>query len=310
MAKVKSVKFYNFVEIPGVACLSLNVNFYDALSRLILMDFSNPISSNATYCESSEYIVTTSRSNKGTTYYLQQAFHTGNTNFKIGIKAIGLFWNPGADILPTNEWIKIEFKNPQSLSDIKILHTFHPRNGFKTCNYDIEYEEGNTNTYKYTSNGKLSAFNVNEYLSGGGDQAVVDNMFDSIDFDKVTLIYDTNIGYIETLDTNNFRNIPINSMKTLKVLYSKPENTLLSCIISFDEGQTWKTFDRTNWITISDISPENIILNGMEVSGLNSLDKKRLISGGFTGNLDFKIAMKTNDTSKTPSITKIYIEYK
>ena len=127
---------------------------------------------------------------------------------------------------------------------------------------------------------------------------------------SIIKIYDTKIGYAKTLDTNNFRNIPINSIKTLKVLYFKPENTLLSCIISFDEGQTWKTFDETNWITISDISPENIILNGMEVSGLNSLDKKKLISGGFTGNLDFKIAMKTNDTSKTPSITKIYIEYK
>ena len=127
---------------------------------------------------------------------------------------------------------------------------------------------------------------------------------------SIIKIYDTKIGYVKTLDTNNFRNIPTDSIKTLKVLYSKPENTLLSCIISFDEGQTWKTFDGTNWITISDISPENIILNGMEVSGLNSLDNKKLISGGFTGDLDFKIAMKTNDTSKTPSITKIYIEYK
>ena len=26
--------------------------------------------------------------------------------------------------------------------------------------------------------------------------------------------------------------------------------------------------------------------------------------------MDFKIAMRTNDVNKTPSITKIYIEYK
>ena len=133
---------------------------------------------------------------------------------------------------------------------------------------------------------------------------------DYSDLPSVIKIYDTTIGYVETLDTNNFRNIQINSIKKLKVLYTKPENTLLSCVVSFDKGQTWKTFDGTNWTTISNISPENIILNCMSIGTLNQLDKNKLIPGGFIGNLDFKIAMKTNDTNKTPSITKIYIEYK
>ena len=130
------------------------------------------------------------------------------------------------------------------------------------------------------------------------------------DLPNIIKIYNTEIGYVETLDTNNFRSIPINSVEKLKSLCTNPLNTHLNCLISFDKKQTWKTFDGTNWNTISNISPENIILNGMEVSGLNSLDKKKLISGGFTGDLDFKIAIKTNDTSKTPSVTKIYIEYK
>ena len=43
---------------------------------------------------------------------------------------------------------------------------------------------------------------------------------------------------------------------------------------------------------------------------INNLDKNKLIVGGFTGNIDFKITLKTNDVNKTPSITKIYIEYK
>ena len=43
---------------------------------------------------------------------------------------------------------------------------------------------------------------------------------------------------------------------------------------------------------------------------VNELDKSKLIAGGFTGNIDFRIAMKTKDVNKTPSITKIYIEYK
>ena len=123
-------------------------------------------------------------------------------------------------------------------------------------------------------------------------------------------IYDTKIGYVETLDTNDFRNIPINSIETLKVLYSKPINTILNCVISFDKKQTWKTFDGANWIEISDTTPENMIVNCMEIEMLNSLDKKKLIAGGFTGDLDFKIAMKTNNANKTPLVTKIYIVYK
>lgn len=47
----------------------------------------------------------------------------------------------------------------------------------------------------------------------------------------------------------------------------------------------------------------------MDVGVLNILNKNQLISGGFIGDLDFKIVMKTNDVNKTPSVTKIYIEY-
>ena len=48
----------------------------------------------------------------------------------------------------------------------------------------------------------------------------------------------------------------------------------------------------------------------MSLKAINSLDKAKLISSGFTGNMDFKIALKTNNKTKTPSITKIYIQYK
>lgn len=310
MAKIKSVKFYNFVEISGASSLAINVNFYDAFGNLILMNFSNPISSSNTYCETSEYIITASRSYYATGHSLQNTFHTGNTNFKIGMSAIGYFWAPIIYQANSNDWIKIEFKNGQNLSDIKILYTFAPTHGFQTCNYDVEYENNNINTYQYTSNGKLSTFHVGNYLGGGGDQKVVDDMFDSIDFNKTTLIYDTKVGYVETLDTNNFRSISVNAIEKLKVLYVKPPGTLISCLVSFDKKQTWKSFNGSNWVDVTDNSPENIILNCMDIEQLNQLDKNKLISGGFTGNLDFKIAIKTNDVNKTSSIAKIYLEYK
>ena len=123
-------------------------------------------------------------------------------------------------------------------------------------------------------------------------------------------IYDLKIGYAETLDTNNFRNLPVDKFEKIKVLYTNPDNTYLNCLISFDKKQTWKAFYGNTWTTISDVSPENIILNGMQLKTLDKLDKNKLISGGFTGDLDFKIAMKTNNEKATSSVTKIYIEYK
>ena len=126
----------------------------------------------------------------------------------------------------------------------------------------------------------------------------------------ITKIYDLNTGLIETLDTNNFKNIPVDKFEKIKVLYTNPDETLINCLISFDNKTTWKAFTGTSWTTISDITPNNILLNGMSMKKINNFTKEVLIQGGFTGNIDFRIALKTNDDTKTPSITKIYIEYK
>ena len=134
------------------------------------------------------------------------------------------------------------------------------------------------------------------------------NQYENIPF--TTKIYDLNTGLIETLDTNNFRNIPVDKFEKIKVLYTNPDETSINCLISFDNKATWKAFTGTSWTTISDITPNNILLNGMDMPKVNKLDKSKLIAGGFTGNIDFRIAMKTKDVNKTPSITKIYIEYK
>ena len=126
----------------------------------------------------------------------------------------------------------------------------------------------------------------------------------------ITKIYDLNTGLVETLDTNNFKNIPVDKFEKIKVLYTNPDETLINCLISFDNKATWKAFTGTSWTTISDITPNNILLNGMSMKKINNFTKEVLIQGGFTGNIDFRIALKTNDDTKTPSITKIYIEYK
>ena len=129
------------------------------------------------------------------------------------------------------------------------------------------------------------------------------------DIPTIIKVYDLNTGLIETLDTNNFKNIPVDKFEKIKVLYTNPAGTYINCLLSFDNKTTWKTFNGTSWSTISDTTPSNILLNGMDISKVNKLDKNKLIAGGFTGDIDFRIAMKTNDNTVTPSITKIYILY-
>ena len=134
------------------------------------------------------------------------------------------------------------------------------------------------------------------------------NRYEDISF--ITKIYDLNAGLVETLDTNNFRNIPVNKFEKIKILYTNPTDTLIAGLISFDNKTTWKMFTGTSWTTISDITPNNILLNGMSMEKINNLTKETLVQGGFTGNINFRIVLKTNDDTKTPSITKIYILYK
>ena len=130
------------------------------------------------------------------------------------------------------------------------------------------------------------------------------------DIPFTTKIYDLNTGLVETLDTNNFKNIPVDKFEKIKVLYTNPTGTYINCLVSFDQKQTWKTFTGSVWNVVSDTTPSNIQSVGMDISKINELDKNKLIAGGFTGDIDFRITLKTNDDTKTPSITKIYIEYK
>ena len=312
MKKIVSFKMYNIVAKYKGNGAAFYIKFYNQYGNLIILDFSNPISSTSTYCETNQCITTAYRSENYNFHYPQCAFHTGNYNKTIGLNRIGkAYWLQ----FPTkNDYIKIEFKIPQSISDIKFLNSIYKIGTSlyfaESFDYLIEYSDGSTEINSYTYGGIEMPYSAEEVLNNLYDQDVYDSLFESLKFNKSKLTYDMQIGYVETLDTNNFRNITVNTVERLKVLYTKPENTLLSCIVSFDQGKSWKTFNGTNWLTVSDTSLENMILNCMSIGTLNQLDKSKLIQGGFTGDLDFKCVMKTNDVNKTPSVTKIYIEYK
>ncbi|MDD7755465.1 MAG: hypothetical protein PUJ51_13320, partial [Clostridiales bacterium] len=58
------------------------------------------------------------------------------------------------------------------------------------------------------------------------------------DIPTIIKVYDLNAGLIETLDTNNFRNIPVDKFEKIKVLYTNPAGTYINCLVSFDQKQT------------------------------------------------------------------------
>ena len=241
------------------------MQFYDSKGELIILDFSNPIDTpTETYCETNKCIVTAYGPSYDASRYPHHAFHTANTNNTLGLTPTGSgYWGFGYGHLDSlnEDWIKIEFRIPLRLSDIKILNSYRgPYYGFDTCDYDIEYANGKIETGHYKSDGTIMSIHFNVAYKDR-DQKIVDAKFDSIDFNKSISVYDTTIGYIETLDTNNFRSIPINTIEKLKVLYVKPPGTLISCIVSFDQKQTWKSFNGTSWIDIIDSTPQNVVLN-------------------------------------------------
>ena len=309
MKKLKSIKFYNFVIITRNA--SLNVNFFDEYGKLIVMDFSNYLSSTTTTkCETDKYLITASSSDSNSYHNLLQAFHTANINNTLNINNIGRTWiNYGFGQPSSDQFIKFEFKQPIVISNIHIIHSYCYGCGFDTCDIVIEYDDGSTITTNFVSSGKLNKYDVNQVISGNYNQEEYDAQFAFLDgYDKYVKNFTGEIGLVETNDNNCFRNINSN-IKTLKCLYTKPTDTEIKFLISFDKKSTWKMYDGSSWNVINDTSESNILLNGSDINIINNLDNATLKTGGFIGDMDFKIVLHTNDKFKTPAISKIYVEY-
>ena len=309
MKKLKSIKFYNFIIITSN--VALNVNFFDEYGKLIVMDFSNYLSSTtATKCETDKYLITASSSDSSSMHNLIQAFHTANVNNTLNMNRIGRAWvayplgQPSSD-----QFIKFEFKQPTVISNIRIIHSYCIDAGFDTCDIDIEYDDGSIITTNFISSGKLNKYTLGQVDSGAYIQEDYDSQFAFLDgYDKYVKNFTGDIGLVETDNNNCFRNINSN-VKTLKCLYTKPTDTEIKFLISFDKKSTWKMYDGSNWNVINDTSESNILLNGSDIEMINNFDDTTLKAGGFIGDMDFKIVLHTNDKFKTPGISKIYVEY-
>ena len=309
MKKLKSIKFYNFTIIA--TNITLNVNFFDEYGKLIVMDFSNYLSSaTATKCETDKYLITSSSSLDTTDHILLQSFHTANVNNTLNINRIGYSWAQSTSGQPlSDQFIKFEFKQPTIISNIHIVHAYDNVNGFKTCNVDIEYDDNSIITKNFDSGGKLNKYTTSQVSTGSYNQEDFDAQFAFLDgYDKYVKNFTDDIGLVETDNNNCFRNIN-STIKTLKCLYTKPTDTEIKFLISFDKKSTWKMYNGSSWNVISDVSESNILLNGSDIDIINNLNNATLKTGGFIGDMDFKIVLHTNDKFKTPAISKIYVEY-
>ena len=309
MKKLKSIKFYNFIILA--AHVTLNVNFFDEYGKLIVMDFSNYLSSTTTTkCETDKYLITASSSYDTANHNLLQAFHTANVNNTLNINRIGRAWVQYPAGQPSSDqFIKFEFKQPIVISNIHIINSYCSTAGFDTCDIDIEYDDGSAITINFASGGKLNKYALDTVLNGSYIQEDFDVQFPFLDgYDKCIKNFTDEIALLETKDTNCFRNIK-SDVKSLKCIYSKPVDTEIKFLISFDKRNTWKMYDGSNWNVIADISKSNILLNGSDVEMINNFDDATLKAGGFVGDIDFRIVLHTNDKIKTPAISKIYIEY-
>ena len=233
-------------------------------------------------------------------------------NYSLILKNDGTLWGTGYN---ANGELGLGDTNYRNIFTEIITNTDDVKQVY--CGFDhtlILKNDGTLWGCGYNSSGQLgledktNRYTFTEITTNTDDIKSFPNQYE--DIPSIIKVYDLNTGLIETLDTNNFKNIPVDKFEKIKVLYTNPDETFLNCLISFDNKATWTTFNGTNWTTISNRTPNEVLMNGMGMKKVNELDKNKLIAGGFTGDIDFLIAMKTNDNTKTPSITKIYIEYK
>ena len=314
MKKMKSVKFYNFIALSGAHCISFNANFYDQYNKLIIMNF-NDDKSTSIKTETDKYLISASSSyTYNESDYPVCAFHTSNVNNTLNINPLPYrSWIP-LSMTGYNEFIKFEFKKPTIISNIKIIHSCGGDSdglirGFLSCDVDVEYDDNTLITTNFTSNGKINKYSIQDIMSQNWDQNEYDSQFAFLeDYDKYVKKFVNDIALLETSNDSCFRNITT-TIKKLKCFYSKPIDTEIKFLISFDKKLTWKMYDGSNWNIISDVSKSNILANGSDIEMINNFDDTTLKTGGFIGDMDFKIVLHTNDKFKTPAISKIYVEY-
>ena len=154
-------------------------------------------------------------------------------------------------------------------------------------------------TLNYTQN--LQSTSKSKSLVQNNTNFTIDN----------NLIIDTGVIKLNNTDTgiaqtnsilNLFNVVKIN---TLTINHSMPENTDIRILVSFDNKQTWKYYNGTEFITTS---LDDINTIGNTISEIQSLFTDYQVKNTDTI-FDIQISLITDDISVSPSITSINISY-
>ncbi|HAS00146.1 MAG: hypothetical protein US57_C0002G0053 [Candidatus Moranbacteria bacterium GW2011_GWC2_37_73] len=125
-------------------------------------------------------------------------------------------------------------------------------------------------------------------------------------------IYTENQAYYLTTSSTSQKNTSTwKHIRNVTLEQDTPINTTLKYLVSFNNRTTWKYWNGSTWLT-SDLT--DLETNGMSKATLESITESQWEeTGGFTrtadGKLDFAISLKTTDTTATPLLSNINIEY-
>lgn len=121
--------------------------------------------------------------------------------------------------------------------------------------------------------------------------------------------------YIETKVGSNLSSVN-GSILSMKLECDVPTSTIMKFFLSFDGKNTWYTYGGGKWVDITANYLANkageLILNGMTEATLSSLSQTEfdlITPNTLPYDVDIAIGMKTNDSSITPHISRIILNY-
>lgn len=121
--------------------------------------------------------------------------------------------------------------------------------------------------------------------------------------------------YVETKAGSNLSSVN-GSILSIKLECNIPTSTIMKFFLSFDGRNTWYTYGGGQWVDVTTNYLANkageLILNGMTETILSSLSQAEfdlITPTVIPYDVDVAIGMKTNDSSITPHISRIILNY-
>ncbi len=116
--------------------------------------------------------------------------------------------------------------------------------------------------------------------------------------------------YVTTTDSSQIDTSTYGHITGATLTQTTPANTSIKYLVSFDDRSTWKYWDGDSW---ESSSLDNLQTNGMSKTAIEGLSQANWEStGGFVpgiGTLDFAADLSTSDSSATPELDNIAVNY-